>query len=205
MKHARTLSILVEWGRVHRRVFPWRGEKDPFKLLVAEVLLQRSRSSSVATVLKEFFHRWPDASALISAPIGEVEKMLYPLGLVGRAGTIVQLATAYLKLQPRTWTPTSLRSLPGVGPITAASVSASLGLGLVPIDAVSRRVYERSIGQTTEGLDKTLAVLCLKYEIPTDELNWAALDLASAICMPKHPRCEGCPLCRVCQWNNREH
>jgi len=194
------LKALLDWGRDHRRRFPWRGEKDPFRLLVAEVLLQRSRSTSVAPVFTALIGKWPDAASLSLASVAELEGLLHPLGLTKRATTLIQLASACIQLRATLGKDFNFASLPGVGPATATSVAASLGFAQVPIDSVSKRVYERALNLAGSRLDKMLADLCLTHTIPTDELNWAALDLAAAICLPKRPRCEECPLARVCHY-----
>jgi A/G-specific adenine glycosylase len=83
---------LLAWGRENRRSFPWRETDDPWRVLVAEVLLQRSRGKTVAKVYEELFRRWPDAAALGRAREASVAAVIRPLGLVRRAATLRAMA-----------------------------------------------------------------------------------------------------------------
>ena len=87
-----------EWAEDNRRSFPWRETADPFRILVAEVLLQRSRGKTVATVYEELFRRWPDAAALSRARVATIASVIRPLGLVKRAETLKALATEVVRL-----------------------------------------------------------------------------------------------------------
>jgi A/G-specific adenine glycosylase len=194
------LPRILAWGRQHRRPFPWRGERDPYKLLVAEILLQRSRSGTVADVYATFIARWPTATDLVSASVSDVRHLLYPIGFAKRAVALQNLATIYLSWADTVITHAKLCKLPGVGKATASSVTASLGLGQVPIDSVSGRVYERAFGLVGDRLVETLTDGCNVLQLPTDELNWSTLDLAASTCLPKRPRCGQCPINEGCDW-----
>jgi A/G-specific adenine glycosylase len=76
------------WGRANRRSFPWRETDDPFRILVAEVLLQRSRGKMAATIYHRLFDRWPDPGALSRARVDSIVKVLRPLGVLSRAATL---------------------------------------------------------------------------------------------------------------------
>ena len=82
---ARFRRTLSRWGALNRRSFPWRETDDPFRILVAEVLLQRSRGVTVAKVFERLFSRWPDAEHLARARVDSIESVIRPLGLVSRA------------------------------------------------------------------------------------------------------------------------
>jgi A/G-specific adenine glycosylase len=79
---------LLAWGRQNRRSFPWRETDDPFRVLVAEVLLQRSRGKTVAIVYERLFAWWPDAGSLARARETSIAAVIRPLGLVRRAATL---------------------------------------------------------------------------------------------------------------------
>src|SRR5262245_10165550 len=79
---------LSRWGRANRRSFPWRETDDPFRILVAEVLLQRSRGKTVAKIYESLFKRWPTPLALSRARVATIEDVIRPLGLTRRAITL---------------------------------------------------------------------------------------------------------------------
>ncbi len=198
---------LLEWGRANRRVFPWREETDPFRVLVAEVLLQRSRGRTVAGVYTELFERWPDAPSLAAASVEDIREVIRPLGLVRRAATISQLA---VEIEARGSVPRSigeLTDLPGIGFYAArATAVVCFGERVPTVDAVSARVYRRvlGIGEFAESADRSVGDELVErvHELMPGshfrEWNWAILDLAAAVCLPKRPRCDGCPLEDVC-------
>lgn len=191
---------LVRWGRANRRSFPWREIDDPFQILVAEVLLQRSRGTTVARVFTELVERWPTPEALSRARIGSIRRLIRPLGLLRRAETLKALATA---IAARGRVPSSvegLMALPGVGRYAASATAAvAFRARAATVDGVTARVYRRFF-----GLDETLpassdrTLWSVVQEVTPRrglrEWNWAVLDLAATICLPARPRCSECPL-----------
>jgi A/G-specific adenine glycosylase len=198
---------LMRWGRANRRSFPWRETDDPFEVLVAEVLLQRSRGKTVASVHRELFRRWPTALALSRAHVGTIESVIRPLGLVRRAATLKELAREVVRLGGVPNTLESLLALPGVGPYAAgATLAVAFGRRAHVVDGVTARVYRRYFGSVSELLPSNDNELWDLVETATPvrnlrEWNWAVLDLASSICLPKVPRCSVCPLESHCAWS----
>jgi A/G-specific adenine glycosylase len=199
-------SAMTTWASVNARVFPWRETSDPFLILLAEVLLQRSRGKTVARVFTELERRWPDADSLSRARVGSIETTIRPLGLVRRATTIKTLAREVARIGM----PTSLEglmSLPGVGKYTAsATFAAAFGVHVPVVDGVTARVYRRYFGIESHrpaSADHVLWDLVAEVT-PTAGVrgwNWAVLDLAASVCLPKVPRCGECPLSTGCAWS----
>lgn len=197
---------LQQWGKSNRRAFPWRSEVDPFRTLVTEILVQRSRSSTVENVYRELFARWPDAEALSRAQVRSIEVVMRPLGLISRARRLKELARAVVELGGVPRDALILASLPGVGPYAAnATVAAAFGRRSPTVDGVSARVYRRYFGLAAAGpavSDRALWDLVSEVT-PTKGArtwNWAVLDFAAAICLPKVPRCDRCPLRSTCAY-----
>jgi A/G-specific adenine glycosylase len=195
---------LLRWGRANYRPFPWRETSDPFKVLVAEVLLQRSRGITVAKVYGRLFARWPDAEHLARARVSSIEAVIRPLGLVRRAGTLRELARAVVE---RGEVPDSLHelmALPGVGRYAAgATLAVAFGRRTPVVDGVTARVYRRYFGMQTElpaadDADLWSLVADVTPKRNVREWNWAVLDLAATVCLPKIPRCGWCPLQASC-------
>ena len=192
------------WGREHRRSFPWRETDDPFEILVAEVLLQRSRGTTVAKVHRELFRRWPDAGALARARVTSIESVIRPLGLAKRAATLHAMAADVAAAGEVPCTQEGLLALPGVGRYAAnATLAVAFGRPSPVVDGVTARVYRRYFGQTAAipaSEDDALWALVTRVSPRTRsrEWNWAVLDLAALVCLPKVPRCDECPLRRSC-------
>lgn len=196
---------LLAWGRSNRRSFPWREEQDPFKILVAEILLQRSRGKTVARIYAALFARWPTAEALSKAPLTEIEEVIRPLGLLGRAKTLQKLAREISEVGDVPRSVTALKKLPGVGEYAAKAASAAAFHSFEPVvDSVTARVYRRFFGLESvlaASADRTLWSFVERVSgRNAHELNWAVLDLAALICLPKSPSCSHCPLLPDCEW-----
>jgi A/G-specific adenine glycosylase len=205
-EHFRT--ELARWGRSHRRSFPWRETGDPFRVLVTEVLLQRSRGRTVASVYERLFERWPSANELARARVDSIAALIRPIGLVRRAGTLRSLARAVTELGGVPRTLQGLLELPGVGPYAAnATLAVGFGQRVAVVDGVTARVYRRYFGlegYAPASTDPDLWNL-VREVMPrrnVREWNWAVLDLAAAICLPKIPRCDRCPLQARCAWSH---
>jgi A/G-specific adenine glycosylase len=199
------LTRLFDWWSENGRIFPWRQTVDPFKVLIAEILLQRSRSGSVAKVFGQLFSRWPGLRELANADLHAIEMMVNPLGLRGRARTIKEVAIAWLDAQDPPNSAEQLRKLPGVGPYMANATAAAMSWESDPCyDTVSIRVLRRFMGDTDRQHTDEEVASHVYSQVPRGhwrELNWAVLDLAASVCMPRTPRCEQCPLSDAgCEW-----
>jgi A/G-specific adenine glycosylase len=204
----RFVRRVLRWGRENRRSFPWRDEVDPFRILVAEILLQRSRGTSVAPVYSEVWSRWPDAAALSRARVDSIRSVIRPLGLVRRAETLKSLAAEVVALGDVPTTLEGLLQLPGVGRYAASATRAvAFERRQATVDGVTARVYRRYFGlddATPASTDRDLWTVVdnVTPRAGIREWNWAVLDLAATVCLPGRPRCEICPLASDCCWSS---
>ena len=203
----RFVRRLLKWGRDNRRPFPWRDEADPFRILVAEILLQRSRGKTVAAVYEELWRQWPDAASLSKARVDSIRSVIRPLGLMRRAETLKALAAQVVALGAVPTTLEGLLDLPGVG-LYAASATRAVAFERrqATVDGVTARVYRRYFGlddATPASADRDLWVTVERVtpDAGVREWNWSVLDLAATVCMPGRPRCEVCPLASDCRWS----
>jgi A/G-specific adenine glycosylase len=175
-------QLLLAWFVERGRDLPWRGTRDPYAILVSEVMLQQTQASRVVPRWLAWLERWPTADALAAAPAGEVIREWQGLGYNRRA---LSLRRAARIVAERGW-PDDLTELPGVGRYTADAVSCfALSRQVLPVDVNVRRVQER----TGERFDHTCAQ--------------ALMDLGATVCTARVPRCGECPLAELCPSRGR--
>lgn len=191
---------LRQWGRQHYVAYPWRAAAREWHGLVAEVLLQRARATSVVSVYDAFVARFPDPGDLAAAAPEAVEALLRPLGLRWRAPLLHRLGVALAARKGRVpHTLEGLTALPGVGPYAAAAfVSLHGGRRAVLIDANVVRWVCRLTGQSYDGETRRKRWLRTLADTLTParrvrEFNYALLDFTMEVCSVR-PQCGQCPL-----------
>jgi A/G-specific adenine glycosylase len=180
---------------------------------VAELLLQRTIAKQVVPVFVQFLREFPTANILASAPLDKIRMVISPLGLVYRAGrlksTAIMLVEKYRATVPES--EGQLIDLPGVGKYAANAVLCFAFGREVPIvdhtiARVVRRVFSFDVGREPHK-NKSLWDF-MSSIIPSQrarEFNFAILDHADAVCLPRNPRCEVCPIREVCDYYSRLH
>jgi A/G-specific adenine glycosylase len=201
---AEVRELVLAWFARSGRDLPWRRTRDPYQVLVAEVLAQQTQAERAAEAFPRFLARFPDPSALASATPAEVLRAWQGLGYNRRA--LALRACAVVVVARGGWPDTveELAALPGIGPYTARAVACfALGQDVAPVDTNVARVLARSLAgadpsQLTPAARQRLADTAL----PTGRAwAWssALMDVGSAHCRPR-PRCQGCPLALRCRW-----
>lgn len=195
---------VLAWFEPRRRAYAWRRTRDPYRVLVAEVMLQQTQAARVEPAFARFLARFPSLRALARAPLRDVLIAWDGLGYNRRAVALAEAARRIVHEHggrvPRE--PAALRSLPGVGSYTAAAV-ASIAFG-VPVAAVDTNV-RRIVSRVSAGADDLGAgrvrELAQAWLDPADPGAWnqALMDLGRELCRPR-PRCEGCPLRPDCRF-----
>jgi A/G-specific adenine glycosylase len=191
--------------RASGRSFPWRESRDPYAVLVAEVLLQRTRGENAVATYSAFLARWPDGASLGSATEAEVADVIRPLGLHKRAGLLVRLGQSLRELGGVPLDPELLVELPGVGPYAAHAVPVFVaGRSLPVVDWVIARVLRRYFGLAAilrPNADRALWECAATVARPgrARELWLGTLDFAATTCGPK-PKCRECPLRQTCSF-----
>ncbi len=170
-------AALLAWFDEHGRDLPWRRTRDPYAILVSEVMLQQTQVSRVVPRYLAWLARWPTVEALAAASVADVIREWQGLGYNRRA---VNLHRAAQRIAAEGW-PDDLTDLPGVGRYTADAVARfALDRAVLPMDTNVRRVLERTGG----GFGAASA--------------HALMDLGATVCLARVPRCEQCPLADGC-------
>jgi A/G-specific adenine glycosylase len=167
----------MAWYDANGRDLPWRKMKDPYAILVSEVMAQQTQVDRVVPRWERWLERWPTVEALAAAPSGDVIREWQGLGYNRRA---LSLHRAAQHVAAHGW-PDDLTELPGVGRYTADAVACfAFGRDVLPVDVNVRRVAERT-----------------RHAFVSADAQ-ALMDLGATICLARVPRCASCPLAGGC-------
>src|SRR3954464_14294158 len=166
---------LLDWYAREARDLPWRRTRDPYAVLVSEVMLQQTQVARVVPRYLAWLEKWPTAEALAAAPVADVLAEWVGLGYNRRA---LRLRESCVVVARDGW-PEDLMTLPGVGPYTAAALRAfAHDEPVVPVDTNVRRVFAR-VGKSLSG---------------PPALGHALMDLGATVCTARAPRRPECPV-----------
>jgi A/G-specific adenine glycosylase len=169
--------LLSEWFAANARDLPWRQTRDPYAILVSEVMLQQTQVDRVVPRYRAWLERWPTPESLAAAPTADVIREWQGLGYNRRAVNLHRAARAVA----RDGWPDDLTVLPGVGPYTADAVRRfALDEDVLPVDVNVERVQRRT-----------------GHAFPPASAQ-ALMDLGATICLARIPRCGECPLAPEC-------
>jgi A/G-specific adenine glycosylase len=192
------VGAILRWYARVKRPLPWRETRDPYALLVSEVMLQQTQAARVVPYYDDFLVRFPDPRALAAAPPGDVLRAWSGLGYNRRA---LALHAAARRITAHGW-PDDLTDLPGVGPYTAAAVGSFAWDRQTPaVDTNVRRVLERHDGVTRRARDLGDRAASLLPPGRAAEFNQAMMELGATVCRPRAPRCGECPVRATCGGN----
>jgi A/G-specific adenine glycosylase len=177
-------ATLLAWFRAQGRDLPWRHTRDPYAILVSEVMLQQTQVERVIPRYLRWLERWPTAADLAEASPADAIREWQGLGYNRRA---VNLQRAARHVAEHGW-PEDLTELPGVGAYTAAAIrNFAFGEAVLPVDTNVRRVQERT--GATFGPESAQALF----------------DLGATVCLARVPRCGACPLAGECPSRGRRY
>jgi A/G-specific adenine glycosylase len=170
-------DALLAWYAEHGRDLPWRRTRDPYAILVSEVMLQQTQVARVVPRYLGWLERWPTVEALADASAAEVIRAWQGLGYNRRALNLHRTAQ---RVAADGW-PDDLTELPGVGRYTADAIARfAHDLPVLPVDTNVRRVLERTGAEFEPSAAHAL------------------MDLGATVCLARIPRCEACPLAEAC-------
>ena len=204
--------VLIDWQRVHgRRDLPWqdwsRQRRDPYRIWLAEIMLQQTRVATVIPYYERFLARFPDLAALAAAPVDDVMVLWSGLGYYARARNLHHCARRIVEEHGGAF-PLDvdvIAQLPGIGPSTAAAIAAfAFGTRSAILDGNVKRVLCRHFGVAgfpgSHPVEKRLWALARSL-LPHQDMDiytQALMDLGATVCVRKRPACDCCPLRREC-------
>jgi DNA (cytosine-5)-methyltransferase 1 len=204
---------LLRWYKKNKRDLPWRYSKDPYQVLVSEILLQKTDAPKVIPVYGNFINRYPDLNKLQQAGLSDVKKMLKGLGLLYRAERLISTGN-YLLIQHEGKVPSrrdQLIKIKGIGKYVASAVLCFAFNKHEPlVDSNIVRLFQRIFGYESANRrprdDPSLWHLA-KSLLPrrsVKDYNYALLDFSALVCMARNPKHEICPLKTICKYYNRK-
>lgn len=199
---------VIAWYYEHGRNFPWRQTKDPYHILIAEMLLRRTTASAVSRVFDDFMKRFDTPLRLARARESSIVQSLASLGLQTlRAKQLKETASIITKnhdgMIPNSFD--ALGSLPGVGGYIASAVlNFAFGEPVPLVDGNVIHFLSRVFGVSFTGpTDKHAWEYVSQFGgAHRPELYWGIIDIVAVICLRRNPRCPVCPLSALCDWHN---
>jgi A/G-specific adenine glycosylase len=190
---------LLGWFDREKRLLPWRGETDPYRILVSEIMLQQTRVAVVEERYSRFLRQFPTLGRLARATQTSVLAAWSGLGYYRRARALHAACRQIEKTGHFPRSAAELAELPGIGRYTAAAVaSIAFSEPVALVDGNVQRVLQRYTGQELSMNDCwRLAEDLLETSRPGD-FNQAMMELGATICLPGQPRCGNCPIAEFC-------
>lgn len=199
--------LVAEWYRAGHRQLPWRETKDPYRILVSEVMLQQTRAETVIGYYARFLETFPDIAALAEADPERVMNQWKGLGYYSRARNLQKAAQVVVRdfggVFPET--EEGIRSLPGVGPYTLGAVmSIAFGKAVPAVDGNVLRVMARLFcleGDITLSVvkrDVTVLVSGMIAHRHASDFCQGLMELGATVCTPVSPKCASCPVLSFC-------
>lgn len=192
---------VLAWGVPRLRDLPWRHTRDPWAVLVSEVMLQQTQVGRVIPRWEAFLERFPTPEACAAAPLGDVLREWQGLGYPRRARNLHATAQQVVELGGFPRELAGLLALPGIGQYTARAVMAfAFELDAAVVDTNIARVYARVAGERLTP--KRVQAIADEYCPSGDAWVWnqCLMDLGAVVCRPRDPACDACPIRARCSW-----
>ncbi len=197
---------VISWYRLHKRELEWRKTRDPYVILISEIMLQQTQVSRVREKLPLFLKSFPTLRRLASSSKADVLRAWKGMGYNNRAIRLRDMARAIRDNHHGTipCDIETLLTLPGIGPYTAHALSCFAFKKSVPVvDVNIRRVLSRVFRKSknlTDAFDEPTSWKLAKDILPQDAYTWnqALMDIGATICTARQPSCNSCPIATLC-------
>lgn len=203
---------VIRWQRSHgRNSLPWQNTRDPYRVWLSEIMLQQTQVAAVLGYYERFLARFPDVAALAAAPLDDVLALWSGLGYYSRARNLHRCAQDVVALHGGEFPRSAevLKTLPGIGPSTAAAISSfCFGERAAILDGNVKRVLTRVLAFEADLASSASERVLWDHAralLPARELHenmprytQGVMDLGATVCLPRNPSCLLCPVQAVC-------
>jgi A/G-specific adenine glycosylase len=197
-------QALLSWSARTRRDLPWRHTRDPWAILVSELMLQQTQVPRVVPKYQSFLERFPSAVACAAASVADVVREWAGLGYNRRAVNLHRAAVTVVERHGGELPDDldALLALPGVGPYTARAVlTFAFGRDVGIVESNTGRVLARVAGRPLAQADAQRIADDLVPSGHGWEWNQAMIDLGASVCLRRAPLCGECPVSTQCRWH----
>lgn len=198
-------DAVLAWGEPRLRDLPWRRTRDPWAILVSEVMLQQTQVLRVIPKYLAFLERFPTPAACAAAPLGDVLREWQGLGYPRRARNLHAAAVAVVERGAFPESLEELLALPGVGPYTARALRAfAFELEAAVVDTNIARVYARMAGRPLRQREVQAIADAVAPVGEWWAWNQSIMELGAVLCRPSSPGCGECPVAVACAWRGAD-
>jgi A/G-specific adenine glycosylase len=203
------IDTLLEWHKRNCRDFPWRRLSDPYKILISEILLQKTRAENVVAVFNRFVTKYPNAEKLSTASFSELKSEIEILGLHTQRATKLQKLAKILVEKYNGTVPNNkkeLLELPGIGIYVANAVLCfAFGYDVPLLDTNIGRIIERVFTVKVAGEERKKhkvweMIAEFVPEGKAREYNYSLIDFGALVCTARNPRHNLCQLTEICDY-----
>lgn len=194
---------ISKWANENLINYPWRNKRTPYKVLICEILLTRTKASQVDPVFRKFLKKYPNLDTFIKAKLKDIEDLIKSLGLLFRASRLKELANQ-LENEFNRQIPDNfndLKALKGIGDYGANAILCfGYGKKKPLLDSNFIRIYERFFNITSKTKTPKTDKFLWRFSeslLPHEgyvQFNYGILDFGGNICLSKNPKCSDCPL-----------
>lgn len=205
-------KYLLEWFHINGRKFPWRNTRDPYRILVSEIMLQQTNVGIVIPIYERFLRRFPTINDLASASLEHVQEITNQLGYTHRGGYLHNIAKQIVFEKNGEFPDTleGLMSLRGIGRYTAGAILSFAfekeDTSSAIVDVNVERVFSRICGfwekERNSEYNKRVWSVAESFVASGNvwKKNQAIMDLGATLCIAKKPKCYICPMTPICEF-----
>jgi A/G-specific adenine glycosylase len=200
-KRSQLRRLILSWYRKHARAFPWRSTKNPYRILLSEVMLQQTQTARVNRIYPRFLNQFPGFEELARARISTLIRAWRGMGYNGRVLRLHR-AAQIVRDRYKGKLPDDIQdlmALPGIGNYTARAIACFAFGQVVPVvDTNVTRVFSRIFPRDRSAKDAWQLARSILPERNAYEWNQALMELGATVCTARAPRCDDCPIRKLC-------